>query len=264
MSSVWGMQQGEGRPLGGIIVQPSPHWGQLPRGGLETDLEVTTCALKWKSKVERARSRDEGWRCDKTRGHGHWGVFWLLPPSPSQERHPGFSDSPGDEVSNPCPHCRTCWSQELDLRKMPGSPVSTQKAVPRGGVKGNEWKDSLPSVWSQDGSLNTTWELVGHTQAPLQNHWSRICIWRRFQGGPRLNKNAPHICIMAMLTPASPALKREYRGGRMSCADQKGPSKGRYVRLMLGEMTEMYLLCRLKELLQKETQDPHTSTSHNL
>jgi len=54
---------------------------------------------------------------------------------------------------------------------------------------------------------------------------------------------------MAMLTPASPALKREYRGGRMSCADQKGPSKGRYVRLMLGEMTEMFLLCRLKELL---------------
>ena len=69
---------------------------------------------------------------------------------------------------------------------------------------------------------------------------------------------------MAMLTPASPALKREYRGGRMSCADQKVPSKGRYVRLMLGEMTEMFLLCRLKELFQKETQDPHTPTSHNL
>ena len=144
MSSVWGMQQGEGRPRGCIIVQPSPHWGQLPRGGLETDLEVTTCALKWKSKVERARPRDEGWRCDETRGHGHQGVFWLLLPSPSQERHPGFSDSPGDEVSHPCPRGRPCWSQELNLRKRPGTPVGTQKAMPRGGVKGMNGKTQPP------------------------------------------------------------------------------------------------------------------------
>lgn len=71
---------------------------------------------------------------------------------------------------------------------------------------------------------------------------------------------------MDMLTPASPALKREYRGGRVSCADQKVSLKGRYVRLMLGEMTEVFLLHRLEELLQKETQDPHTTppTSHSL
>ena len=31
---------------------------------------------------------------------------------------------------------------------------------------------------------------------------------------------------------------------------------------MLGEMTEVFLLHRLEELLQKETQDPHTPPPH--
>ena len=160
MSSVWAMRPGEGRPRGCVIVQPSPHWGQLPREGFETDLKVTTCALKWKSKVERARQRDEGWRGDKTRGRGAPRVFCLLCPHLPRRGLLAFLTHPVTRSATPVPIGRTCWSQELDLRKTSGSPVipgwrQHTEGCTRGRVKGKEWKPSLLSVWSQKGGLST-------------------------------------------------------------------------------------------------------------
>lgn len=95
----------------------------------------------------------ENWRCDETWGHGHSGVFWLFLPSHPQERHAGFSDSPGNEVSNPCPHWQDLHgqSQDRDLGKRQGAlwtldGGSAQKAAPRGMAQGTVWQPHCQGV----------------------------------------------------------------------------------------------------------------------
>lgn len=220
MSSVWGMRQGEGQPRGCIIIQPSPHWGQLPREGLETDLEVTTCALKWKPRVERAQ-RDKGWRCDKTQRHGHWGVFWLLLPSTfpgeaswrfwlikgwGQQRHPHGQD---------LLESRAGFKESLRVSVGPGQRQHTEGCAMRQGE--GEWIKTL-TLWCVFPEQQPQHHVgVGETHSVSspellkQNlHCNEIPRWTK-------TNTAPRICIMGTFIPAYSTLMREGWGGNKRC-----------------------------------------------